>query len=167
MGFMYRSVALIVGASLFLAAMVAGSYAQEISASHLQAARKAITASKSTDRLDAILPRMAEQAKAELIQNRPDQELQITTIVDEAAISLAGRRGDLETEVANVFARVFSEEELNAIADFFSSPAGVKFLSESPIVVREVQNASKVWTNGIRRDLGQAVQKKMQEAGLN
>jgi hypothetical protein len=109
---------------------------------------------------------MAERIKSELIRNNPDKEAQMSLIVDEAAISLAPRRGDLENEAAQIFARVFTIDELNAIADFYESEAGAKFLEQSPLILREIQRASQVWANGVQRDLGQIVQDKMTEAGL-
>ncbi|WP_075996673.1 DUF2059 domain-containing protein [Salaquimonas pukyongi] len=155
-------VTLFVWASLGTAAV----HAQDASASHLAAAKRAIVATRSTNRLDAILPQMAQQAKAELIRNRPDKEAEITALVDEAAISLAGRRGDLEGEIVQIFSRIFSEDELNAIADFYETDAGKKFLSETPVMLREIDRASRVWTNGVQRDLATAVREKMTAAGL-
>jgi len=145
---------------------VSGVYAQEASESHLAASKRALVATRSTNRLDAILPQMAQQAKAELIRNRPDKEAEITLLVDEAAISLAGRRGDLEGEIVQIFARVFTEEELTAIADFYETEAGKKFLSETPVIIREIDRASRVWSNGVQRDLAEAVREKMTAAGL-
>lgn len=161
-----RVLVTVFSAFLTLFAMLAGAAAQEPSQSHLEAAKKAIAATRSTTRLDEILPRMAQNAKGELIRNRPDQEEQITEIVDSAAINLAARRGDLESEVAQIFVRVFSEEELREITAFFESEAGRKFLDESPVILREIDRAARVWTNGVRRDLGAAVREKMEEAGL-
>ena len=152
--------------AMVFGALGTAAYSQEFSESHIAAAKKAMETSRSTTRLDAILPQMAEQAKAELIRNRPDKEVEITTIVDSAAIDFAPRRGDLENEVAQVFARVFTEEELNQISAFYGSPAGQKFLNDSPLVVREITQASRVWSNGLGRDLNEAIVVKMKEAGL-
>jgi len=140
--------------------------AQEISDSHLAAARRAITASRSTNQLDLILPRMSQNVKSELIRNLPNEELRISTIVDEAALEVAGRRGDLEIEAARIFARIFSEEELIVVAEFYETEAGQKFLERSPLVLREIQRASQVWRNGVRRDMTAIVQQKLEEAGL-
>ena len=146
--------------------LAGAAFAQEISKEHLTASKRAINASRSTRQLDEILPRLAANFKSELIRNNPDQEAQISLIVDEAAISLASRRGDLENEAAQIFARVFTIDELKAIAEFYESDAGKKFLEQSPLVLREIQRASQVWGNGMQRDLGEAVQKKLVEAGL-
>jgi hypothetical protein len=161
----FAGVALI--ATLFLAAGQMSALAQEFTESHLAAAKRAISTSDSTDRLDAILPQIAQNAKAELIRTRPDKEAEITTIVDTAAIELAPRRGDLENEIALVFARVFTEDELNQIADFYATEAGKKFLNESPVVLREIDRASQVWANGLQRDMGASIREKLVAAGFN
>lgn len=140
--------------------------AQELSDSHLAAARQAIDSTASTNRLDNILPTMAQNAKSELIRANPNQEASISVIVDEVAISLAPRRGMLETEVAKIFANTFTEGELEEISGFFSTETGQKFLAQSPIVLREIERAAQVWSNGLRRDMNAAVREKLSEAGL-
>jgi hypothetical protein len=74
-------------------------------------------------------------------------------MVDDAALALAPRRNDLENEVARVYAKLFTEQELNEIAQFYSSEAGKKLLRQGPLATREMLAAAEVWTNGIVRDL--------------
>lgn len=147
-------------------ATVAPAGAQEISEAHLKAAKEAVAASQSTTSLDNILPRIAEQAKQQLIANRPDAAEQISQIVDDVAISLAPRRGALEEEVAYGYARIFTVEELNQITAFYKTDAGKKLIAETPTVARSIDQAARVWTNGIQRDLRDQVAAKLQEAGL-
>ena len=47
--------------------------------------------------------------KQQLIQQNPDLQEMIVTTVDEKTMELAGRRADLEREVALAYARVYSE----------------------------------------------------------
>lgn len=155
-------VALLV-ASVFVAMP---SQAQELTESHLAAAKEAMQATGATTRLDGILVEVASFTKAGLIATRPDIEGDITQIVDEAAISLAPRRGPLEDEVATIYANVFTEDELKTISGFFGSETGAKFLNETPFLFRQVDEASKVWRTGITRDLSQMVQEKLKEKGL-
>lgn len=141
--------------------------AQEISESHIQVAKKAIAATKSTDKLNDILPEAAGRLAEQMIGSRPDIANEIADIVNETAIELAPRRGDLEKEVAKIYARIFTEKELSEIAAFFATTAGDKFLTELPLVVREVERASRIWGTGIARDLAQKVDEKMKAAKLN
>ena len=159
-----QSITAVIIVAVFAAAGAA--YAQEPTAEHLTAARNAVSATKSTNRLDNILPTLAQNAKSTLIRNRPDQEAQITLIVDEAALSLAARRGDLEVEVAKIFANAFTQDELDQISGFFATEVGQKFLAESPIVLREIDRAAQIWGNGLRRDLDSAISEKLTAAGM-
>jgi hypothetical protein len=52
---------------------------------------------------------------------------------------------------------VFSEQELNEIAAFYSSPTGKKLMSDGPIVMRELVKAAEIWQVGISRDLAAEV----------
>lgn len=129
--------------------------AQEIAESHLSAARTVLTALKATEEFDIILPSAAQALKSELIQKNPDLQELIIEVVDQTAFALAARRGDLEREAATIYARTFSEAELNEISTFYNSPTGKKLLSDSPIVTREVLKAADIWQRGIARDLAQ------------
>ncbi|MEM8750263.1 MAG: DUF2059 domain-containing protein [Pseudomonadota bacterium] len=149
--------AVVAGALLFGAAALA----QEPSASHLQAARQAMTATKATSEFDNILINSSNKLKTELIAQNPDKSDLISNVVDEEAIALASRRGDLEAEAARLFTNSFSEEELVQIANFFKSDAGQKYLASTPILGRELGKAARVWANGINRDLGQKVSERL------
>ena len=147
--------------------MVAGfSGAQEYSKGHLDAAKSAMQATGATERLDAILPEVANYTKAGLIANRPDIESEISLIVDETAISLAERRGPLENEIASIYAATFSEDELKQIAEFFKGEVGTKFLKSTAGLLQKVDQAAGVWQAGINRDMAKMVGEKLQEQGL-
>ncbi|MBL4598031.1 MAG: DUF2059 domain-containing protein [Rhizobiaceae bacterium] len=142
---------------------VAGVSAQEATQAHLDAAKAAINASKTTVPLDGILPSIAIRTKTTLIDARPDLADRISDVVDNASIELASRRGDLEGEIAHIYVRVFTEKELTEIANFYGSETGQKLLSEAPIIERQIKESSRTWGAGIQRDLNQTVSKKLKE----
>lgn len=150
-----------IAAAVFVA-FASSASAQEISESHLKAARAAVDAINATDFYDDILPNAAAALKRELIQKNPDLTSDITSIVDSKALEMAGRRSDLEREAAMAYAKLLSEEDLTAIANFYNSPAGINLLKEGPIVTREVDKAAQIWQNGVARDLAEAVANEMQ-----
>ncbi|BCH24651.1 hypothetical protein MesoLjLc_43180 [Mesorhizobium sp. L-8-10] len=131
--------------------------AQDISESHLKAARAAVDSINVTDQFDSILPQAAAALKAELIQKNPDRQQLILQTVDEKTLWLAGRRADLEKEAAMAYARTFSEEDLNTISTFYNSGAGKKLLADGAIVMRQVMQAAEIWQRGVARDLAQSV----------
>lgn len=140
-----------------LAALSLPSVAQEISPSHLQAARDAVAAIRATSMYDNILPQAAFALKQEMIQQNPDKQEVISKLVDEKTLDMVKRRADLEREAATAYAKVLSEEDLQNIATFYTSPTGKKLLEDGPIVTREVMKAADIWQRGIARDLAQTV----------
>lgn len=140
--------------------------AQEFTDAHLAAARSAIDAINATDPFDNILPAAAERIKSRLISNNLDLEDAISQTVDEQALELVSRRGDLEQEAARIYAAAFTEEELNAIAQFYQTEVGKKLLQNGPIVSREVNSAAAIWGRGIERDLLENVTNALNDAGL-
>lgn len=145
----------IIAASIVM--LTSSAMAQSVTDSHLAAANRALTALQATDRFDNILPTIAERIRAQLIANNPDVELEILTTVEEVALSMVGRRGDLEREAAAAYANGFSEDDLNAIADFYESDPGKALLASGAIVTRELAQLSSVWSRGIQRDMLEAV----------
>ena len=141
-------------------------FAQEISQEHIKAAKAAMNATGATTRRDSILPAEANVAKSTLIERQPNSQEEISTIVDEVAIGLAPRRGDLESEIALLYANTFTQEELTAIADFFNGEIGTKLLRQTPILLKKVDEAAGLWRVGLRRDMVEQVREKMIEAGL-
>lgn len=135
------------------------AHAQDPSPAQLDAARAAVEALHATDEFDAILPNAAEALKASLIQADPNLQQQITATVDEQALKMAARRGDLEKEIASIYAKTFTTDELKAIADFYNSAAGKKLIQNGPAVTRDTLKAARIWSNGIARDLADATNK--------
>lgn len=127
--------------------------AQEVSEEQMKAARAAIDSLGVTNQFDNILPNLAERLKGSMIQASPNYGEQISSAVDQQALTLASRRADLERESATIYAKTFTVDELKAIADFYSSPAGQKLLKDGPIASRELIKAANIWSAGISRDL--------------
>ena len=129
------------------------AFAQDVSDSHLKAAREAVASINATDAFDAILPQAAASLQASLIQKNPDLQELIGTTISAKALAMASRRADLEREA-----------DLKAIAAFYTSAAGKKLLESGPIVSRELVRAAEIWQNGIARDLAQEVGEALQSA---
>lgn len=138
--------------------------AQEATAEHLAAARSAIAAIRATDEFDLILPKAADALRREMIQKDPNLGDAISAAVDEEVLKLASRRADLEAEAARAYANIFSQDELTAIATFYTSDVGKKLISEGSLATRKVIEAANIWQNGIGRDLAEAVAKRVKAA---
>ncbi|AQX19582.1 DUF2059 domain-containing protein [Bartonella sp. WD16.2] len=143
-------------------------YAQDVKAQHLDSARKMIKVIQATDQFNNFLPSAAYNLKSELINDDPNLATIISEIVDKQALTLAKRRADLEEEIAHVYVKHFSQEELDTIAAFYNSAAGKKFLTEVPNVARDSYSVFDKWRSTVMQDLVKNVEKEMVEVlGLN
>ncbi|UNE54764.1 DUF2059 domain-containing protein [Bartonella machadoae] len=142
---------------------IAMGYAQGVSDQHLDSARKAIRAIHATDQFDNFLPNAAYDLKNELISDDPNLATAISDIVDKQALALVKRRSDLEKEIANVYAKYFTQKELDAITEFYSSDTGKKFLTEVPNIARDAYSTFDTWRSSLMQDLIKNVKKEMSE----
>ena len=151
-----RSLCAVLAASAVLA-FSSPAFSQDVTDSHLKAARAAVAAIHATDPFDNILPQAAVALESQLIQKNPDMQELIGKTINEKALALASRRADLEKEAALAYAKVFSEKDLTDIATFYNSDAGKKLLDSGPTVTRDLVKAADIWQNGVARDLAQQV----------
>ncbi|WP_336279171.1 DUF2059 domain-containing protein [Bartonella sp. CB175] len=151
------------GAVAVLVVNIGMVYAHDVSDKHLNSAKKAISAIHATDQFDSFLPTAARDLKNELIGDDPNLATAISEIVDKQALALAKRRANLEREIAQVYAKYFTQEELDAITAFYSSDTGKKFLVEVPNIARDAYSTFDIWRSVIMQDLIKNVKKEMSE----
>jgi hypothetical protein len=142
-----------VAALLVAAALSTPAAAQEISASHLDAALVAVQSAGAARGFDSVLPALAERVKSRLIRVRPDLHEVISTVVENVALSLTPRRADLDRAVATVWARNFTEDELVTIAEFYKSPTGQKFAEIGPRVIQDSLKSVESWSTRVGEEL--------------
>jgi hypothetical protein len=140
--------------------------AQEISASHLAAALDVVKSAKASRGFDNVLPTLAGQVEDRLIRQRPDLHKEVTTAVESAALKLAARRNDLDNDVARVWAKSFSEDELKTIATFYKTDAGKKFADVGSLVYAETLDAVKGWSDRLGAELLDKSREELKSAGV-
>jgi hypothetical protein len=140
--------------------------AQEISSSHLAAALDVVHSAKASRGFDNVLPTLATQVEDRLIRSRPDLHKEIISAVESAALKLAARRADLDNDVARVWAKSFSEDELKVIATFYKTAAGQKFADVGSLVYAETLDAVKGWSDRLGEELLDKSRDELKSAGI-
>ena len=136
-----------------VAALGGQAAAQEVSQSHLDAALEAVKSAGAARGFDSVLPAIADRVKSRLIRVRPDLHQEISATVEAMALQLTPRRTDLDTAVARVWARSFTEDELVTIAEFYKSPTGQKFAEIGPRVIQESLREVESWSTRVGEEL--------------
>jgi hypothetical protein len=161
------ALAAVVGVSLLAAPPAfVSAQAQEISPSHLAIALDVVKSAKASRGFDNVLPVLAEQVENRLIRVRPDLHNQITETVEAVALKLASRRADLDADVARIWAKAFTEEELQTIATFYKSPAGQKFADVGPKVVTDSFQAVDQWSGRVGEELLEKSRDELKSKGV-
>ncbi|MEP2741875.1 DUF2059 domain-containing protein [Bauldia litoralis] len=146
--------------------VVVPASAQEITQSHIDAALDALRASPASRSDDDLLPAVAEQVKSQLILMRPDLHSQISATVDTVVLALVPRRNDLDNDVARVWAKGFTEDELVTIATFYESPAGQKFNRIGPTVISDAFQVAENWAKRVREELLEKTREALKQEGV-
>lgn len=161
-GVSLRAIVLAIG---IVALLPAVSFAQAISESHLNAAREAVGAAKASRSFDNVLPLLSEQTQNRLIRVRPDLHAEISAVVEEIALTMVNRRDELDNDVARVWARAFTEEELATIKQFYLSSAGAKLADIGPQVINESFQAARGWSDRIGAELFEKARAELNNRG--
>lgn len=135
------------------------------SASHLEKAQRVIDLTRSDENFDEILPIVAEQTITLIVRSYPALAREVEEVTTETALELAGTRAELNLTLQKIWARRFSEAELDRLIEFFSSETGGKFAELTPVIAALSVGASKQWSDRLATEMLTAVREELRARG--
>lgn len=138
---------------------------EDFTPSHLTAARKVIAAVKGDINFDDILPGVAAQTRDIFTRTNPALTREIEDTTTAVAIEMVQRRVELSHTLQLIWARRFSETELNELAAFFESPIGKKYIETFPVIGMLSIGASNEWEQVLAADMVSETRKRLREQG--
>lgn len=155
--------AAVLGAAMIAAGFFSGAaLAQDgVSEAHLAAAKRVAAATKVLEPFDDILPILAEQTRTAFIQADPTRAEDIIAITQDVALQLASKRAELNNLVYNAWAQKFTEEELNQLAEFYSTDLGQKLTGNIPAITQYSVGAAREWQDKISTEMVTMVQEEL------
>eukprot|EP01036_Dinobryon_divergens_P050477 gene50477-67597_t len=133
------AVTLLVGAAL-------PALAQEIAPEQLALARKYVDLTDKAGIYEATLVQTAAQTSKLLSQQSPDITDKIDAAIGKVLDTYKGKKDDLFNQFARVYATTFTQDELQQIVDFYSTPTGIKLASSSQDVNAGIRRVMQVFT---------------------
>ena len=133
------AVTLLVGAAL-------PALAQEIAPEQLALARKYVDLTDKAGIYEATLVQTAAQTSKLLSQQSPDITDKIDAAIGKVLETYKGKKDDLFNQFARVYATTFTQEELQQIVDFYSTPTGIKLASSAQDVNAGIRRVMQVFT---------------------
>jgi len=120
---------------------------------NLAAARELIVVMRATDQFKAVLPTILQNMKAAVVQNRPEMEKNYDAMAPLLAQAANARVSELTEQMAQIYARHFSVDEMKQLAAFYQSPIGQKLLAEQPAIARETMAAGQQFGRALALDI--------------
>lgn len=138
---------------------------ENFSPSHLRKAQQIIDLTRSDAGFDEILPLVADQTMALFIRSNPALTAEIEDVTTATAIQMAQRRRELNNILQRIWARRFTEAQLDELIAFFSSDLGRQLTEELPTITALSIGASKQWGDQLSSEMVTEVREELRARG--
>ena len=118
------------------------------SASHLALAREVAVSSGMTRSFDAMVEPFLDQLQ-QMNVTRPEIKQDLDKVVEQLKPELELQKQQMITATARIFASRMTEQELRDVANFFKSPAGLKYVQTQPVVLDDIVKELATWTQTV------------------
>ncbi|MBO6756989.1 MAG: DUF2059 domain-containing protein [Roseibium sp.] len=135
---------------------------EELSESHIEAAREVVVVTKGLQAFDDILPLMAEQTRTLFIQSDPARTQEVIEVSTDVALQLAAKRAELNRTIYEIWARRFTEQELRDLAAFYQTPLGEKLSENGASITALSIGAARQWQDTISTEMVTLVREELE-----
>jgi len=151
-------------------ALVLGFYtgsasAQPVSDDAIAAARELMIVMRATDQFKALLPNVVQAMKPAVVQGRPDVEKDFDVIVPVLLEGMNVRVDELTNELATVYARNFTADEMRQITAFYRSVTGQRFVEKMPAVAQQSLPVGQAWGQKVAAELQGRIAEELRKRG--
>ncbi len=136
-------------------------------ADRLAAARDLLQATNTDAQFATIIPMMLTQLKQSMSPPNPKIQRELDQVFEEVQKQFIARRDEVLDQIAVLYARTFTAEEMKALADFYRSPAGKKFIAALPDLTTEAMRMGSAWGQQIAQDAERKVRDEMRRRGFD
>lgn len=115
----------------------AGAQSQAPSPEAISAARELLVAARMADNFKTLMPGIMRNLKPAIVQNRPQVERDYDALAPLMLEGMQARLNETTDQVAVLYARTFTTEELREVIAFYRTPTGQKFVERLPLIAQE------------------------------
>jgi hypothetical protein len=126
--------------------VAAAAQAQTPSAGAVATARELLAIKGSTSMFEPVIPGVIETTKNNLLPTNPNLSRELNEVSVQLRKEFEAKKAELVYEVAIIYARHFTEQELKDMITFYKSPLGQKVLKEEPTAVDQSLKRAQDWS---------------------
>ncbi len=138
----------------------------EVAPDRLAAAHDLLQATNTDAQFAAVIPMMFAQLKQSIPPSGPKMQEELDRVFQETEKQFLDRRSEVLDQIALLYARKFTAEEMKALADFYRSPLAQKFITAIPELTVEAMKIGNNWGRQIATDAEQKVRDEMRRRGF-
>jgi uncharacterized protein len=132
--------------ALALLAMLPQSVrAQEPTPAALAAAREMLVVKGGIAFFEPVVPGVIESVKNTFLPTNPNLSRELDEVAALLHKDFESKRAEVLTNVAKIFAKHFTEQELKQITAFYKTPIGQKMIKEEPAAIEESLMMTQQW----------------------
>ncbi len=163
----YRALLIVVTMLAALAALPGMSSAQAPDAARIAAAKQMMDVAGSAAQFDQVMPLMSQQMSQAFKNIAPGNATEIDDVFRQLVPKFIERKGELLDQIATLYATEMTLDELNAIVAFYKSPAGVKFASVQPKILRNSMALGQRWGQKIGAEFADEARRELKKRGID
>ena len=154
-------------AGLFAAVLLltAPARAQSPSPESTAAARELVNTMNLAEQFKTMMPMIMKNLKPAMVHGRSDLDRDYDVLVPILLEGFQARIGELIDAVSVIYAGNFSAEELRAVAAFYKTPAGQKFLQKTPAVMQQTMAAGQQFGQSVAADMQKRMIEELRKKG--
>lgn len=141
--------------------------AQTPSPDAMAAANELIVTMRSADFFKTIMPALMQGLKPAIVQNRPQVERDYDAIVPQLLEGMNARLNEVMEQIAAVYARNFTADELREAVAFYRGPTGQKFVQKMPAITQESMAVGQRFGQSIASELRGRMIEELRKRGHN
>jgi uncharacterized protein len=141
--------------------------AQTPSPDAVAAAHELIVTMRSVDFFKTIMPTLMQGLKPAIVQNRPQVERDYDAIVPLLLESVNARVNEVIEQIAAVYARNFTADELREAVAFYRGPTGQKIVQKLPAISQESMAIGQRFGQSIASELRGRMIDELRKRGHN
>lgn len=142
--------------------------AQTASPETIAAARELVVVMRAAEQFKAILPLIMRQLKPAIVQGRPEVERDFDAMIPVLQEIMSGKNeqiAKLVDDIAMVYARNFTVDEMRRVTAFYREPVGQKFLDKMPVITQESMLAGQEFGRSVALELQKRMVEELRKRG--
>jgi hypothetical protein len=154
---------------LAVAAAMAGpaTYAQQPDRQKIVAAREMMEVSGAAKQFDEVVPLMFDQLAVAFGKMAPGKDREIREAFEKITPRFKQRKYELIDQIAELYAREMSLDDINAVIAFYKSPVGSRFSALQPKITRESMALGHRWGEKLGMELQDEARQELRRRGIN